>query len=61
MVGMVAEVMHPIKLEDIGRDVIWELYQHLYGDYDVHRDFIPQVEENSEALRQFFKSHKMLK
>ena len=53
--------MHPIKLEDIGRDVIWELYQHLYGDYDVHRDFIPQVEENSEALRQFFKSHKMLK
>ena len=55
MAGMVAEVMHQIRLEDIGRDVIWELYQHMYGDYDVHRDFTPQVEENSEALRQFFK------
>ena len=61
MAGMVAEVMHQIRLEDIGRDVIWELYQRMHGDYDVHRDFIPQVEENSEAIRQFFKSHKMLK
>lgn len=61
MAGMVAEVMHPIKLERIGRDVIWELYQYLYGEYDTEKDFIPQVERNTEALRQFFKSHKMLK
>lgn len=55
MAGMVAEVMHQFRLEDIGRDVIWELYQHMYGDYDTDREFIPQVEENSEALRRFFK------
>ena len=61
MAGMVAEVMHPIKLEHIGRDVIWALYQHMYGDYDTDREFIPQVERNTEALRQFFKANKMLK
>ena len=53
--------MHPIKLEHIGRDVIWALYQHMYGDYDTDREFIPQVERNTEALRQFFKANKMLK
>ena len=61
MAGMVAEVMHPIKLEHIGRDVIWALHQHMYGDYDTDREFIPQVERNTEALRQFFKANKMLK
>ena len=61
MACMVAEVMHPIKLEHIGRDVIWALYQHMYGDYDTDREFIPQVERNTEALRQFFKANKMLK
>ncbi len=61
MAGMVAEVMHPIKLEHINRDMIWVLYQYMYGEYDTSTDFIPQVERNTEALRQFFKSHKMLK
>lgn len=55
MAGMVGTVMHQVRLEDIGRDVIWALYQHMYGDYNTGREFIPQVEENSEALRQFFK------
>lgn len=55
MAGMVGTIMHQVRLEDIGRDVIWALYQHMYGDYNTDREFIPQVEENSEALRRFFK------
>lgn len=49
-----AEVMRKIDISDIGRDVIWELYQHMYGDYEPQRGFIEQVQENSEALRKYF-------
>lgn len=61
MAGMVAQVMHPIKLEHIDRGMIWVLYQYMYGEYDTGKDFIPQVERNTEALKQFFKANKMSK
>ena len=61
MAGMVAQVMHPIKLKPIDRGMIWVLYQYLYGEYDASMDFIPQVERNTEALHRFFKANKLLK
>lgn len=59
--GMVAGVMSQVELKDIDRGMIWVLYQYMYGEYDTEQDFIPQVERNTEALRQFFKANKLLK
>ena len=61
MAGMVAGVMSQVELKDIDRGMIWVLYQYMYGEYDTSTDFIPQVERNTEALRQFFKANKLLK
>lgn len=61
MAGMVAGVMSQVELKGIDRGMIWVLYQYMYGEYDTEQDFIPQVERNTEALRQFFKANKLLK
>ena len=54
MAGGVAMVMHDIKTSKIDRDTIWMLYQQMYSEFDTDKEFIPQVERNSEVLRKFF-------
>lgn len=55
LAGFVGAVMCRIPPESISRDMVWELYQYLYGEYDVQKDFIPQVRLNGEMLSQRLK------
>lgn len=61
MAGVVGGVMHRFPLEKIDHATIWVLYQNMYGEFSPSRDFIPQVEENSEALRKYFKEQFKIK